>query len=90
MSQPRNDPSLSAVERALAGLAPSAGALNRDALMFAAGRRSARRGWAWPAATAGSALAAAALAAILLLRPAPPAEVRTVVVEVPQAPREEP
>jgi hypothetical protein len=87
MSQPPHDPDLTAVERALAGLAPSAGTLNRDALMFAAGRQSVRRGWAWPAVAAGSAFAAAVLAAFLLLRPP---TVQTVVVEVPQPPREEP
>jgi hypothetical protein len=85
MSQPRNDPSLSAVERALAGLAPSAGALNRDALMFAAGRASAPRGWGWPCA-AGATLAAAALAVLLFFRPAPEPVVRY--VPAPAAPQE--
>jgi hypothetical protein len=90
MSESTHDPELSAVERALAGLTPSAGAFDRDALMFAAGRRSVRRGWAWPGAAAGSALAAAVLAVILLLRPAPEPEVRFVVTEIERAPRETP
>jgi hypothetical protein len=83
MSQPTHDPALTALERALAGLAPSAEGLNRDALMFAAGRASARRGWAWPCAAATAGAAAVLLAALLLLRPNPPAEVRYVEVPVP-------
>ncbi len=90
MSQPTHDSDLTAVERALAGLTPSAGAFDRDALMFAAGRRSVRRGWAWPGAGAGAALAAAVLAAVLLFRPAPEPVVRVVVQEVERPPREVP
>jgi hypothetical protein len=86
MSEPTHEPELTGVERALAGLSPSAGGLNRDALMFAAGRASARRGWGWPCAAAGSTLAAAVLGALLLLRPAPDPVVRY--VSVPSAPRE--
>jgi hypothetical protein len=81
MSEPTHDPELTAVERALAGLAPSAGGLNRDALMFAAGQRSARRGWAWPSAAAGSALTAVVLGALLLFRPAPEPAVRVVFLQ---------
>jgi hypothetical protein len=76
MSQPTHDPELTAVERALAGLAPSAGALDRDGLMFAAGRRSARPGWAWRGAAVASTLAAAVLGALVLLRPEPEPVVR--------------
>src|SRR5690242_1894554 len=83
MSGPTNEPELTAVERALAGLTPAAGGLNRDALMFAAGRASARRGWGWPAAAGGSALAAAVLGAVLLFRPAPEPVVRYVWVTPP-------
>jgi hypothetical protein len=83
MSQPPHEPDLSAVERALAGLAPSAGAFNRDALLFAAGRQSVRRGWGWPCAAAASTLAAAALAALLFFRPAPAEVVRYVPTPVP-------
>ncbi len=83
MSEPTHNPELTAVERALAGLAPSASGLSRDALMFAAGQRSVRRGWAWPATAAGSALAAAVLGALLLLRPAPAPEVRIILRPIP-------
>ncbi len=88
MSESPNDPNLTGVERALAGLAPSLGRLNRDALLFAAGRRSVRRGWAWPCASAASALAATVLAAILIVRPEP--EVRDVVVHDASPPAEVP
>jgi hypothetical protein len=87
MSQSPHDPDLSAVERTLAGLAPTTGAFNRDALMFAAGRTSARRGWGWPCATAVSTVAAAAsVAALLLLRPAPIEVVHY--VPIPASPQE--
>jgi hypothetical protein len=87
MSQSPHDPDLTAVERALTGLAPSAGAFNRDVLMFAAGRTSARRGWGWLCATAVSTfVAAASLAALFLLRPAPVEVVRY--VPVPATPQE--
>src|SRR5262249_27071189 len=90
MSDPTHDPELTAVERAPAGLAPSPGALDRDAPMFAAGRRSVRRGWAWPGAAAAFALTAAALAALLVLRPSPEPAERVVYVEVPTPPRPAP
>ncbi|HKI38206.1 MAG TPA: hypothetical protein VKA46_40505 [Gemmataceae bacterium] len=83
MSEPTHDPDLTAVERALAAMAPSAGAFDRDALMFAAGQRSARRGWGWPCAAGGSTLAALALGALLLFRPAPQPAERVVFVPGP-------
>ena len=88
MSEPTHDPELTALERALAGLAPFAGQFNRDALMFAAGRQSVRRGWAWPGAAAGSALAAAVLGAVLLLCPARDPVERIIVKEVERSPRD--
>jgi hypothetical protein len=91
MSESTHDPDLSAVERSLAALTPSAGAFDRDALMFTAGRRSARRGWAWPGAAACSTLAAAVLAAVLIFRPAPEPVVRVEVVrEVERLPADAP
>jgi hypothetical protein len=51
-TQPRPD-DLTDLERHLAGCAPSADGLDADAMLFAAGRASARRGrLAWPALTA--------------------------------------
>ncbi len=85
---PRFDPeNVSALERALAGLAPSIAGLNRDRLMFAAGQSAARRRRRlWPVATGLMAAVAACLAVALLLRPGPAPEVRYVRVEVPAAP----
>ena len=47
----QNDAELSALERSLAACRPSADGLNADAMLFAAGRASARGGKAWPVAT---------------------------------------
>ena len=62
MSSETPDPQLTALARALAGLAPASGAIDRDRLMFQAGRHSARRrGSHW--LTLAFALAAVALGA---------------------------
>lgn len=62
MSEPNHDPALAAIAASLRDLMP-AGAINRDRVLFEAGRRSVRsRGW--PLATG----AFAALAAILGVR----------------------
>jgi hypothetical protein len=75
-----NDPALDALAGALRGLTPGAGRLDRDALMFRAGRASAPRRRAWPLATAASAAAALALGVLLWARPElPPRTVERVV-----------
>jgi hypothetical protein len=74
---------LSAVESALRGLAPHAGALDRDELLFRAGRASAPRRWPWVLAAAASAATAGALAVLLALRPEPPVVERVRYVERP-------
>ncbi len=56
---------------ALRQLQPSADTLNRDRLMFQAGRASAGRGWAWPLTTAGSCLLNLGLGLALLWQPTP-------------------
>jgi hypothetical protein len=66
-----NDPALDALAGALRGLAPRPVGLDRDRLMFQAGRASAPRGWAWPLATVASAAAAAVLGVLLWVRPEP-------------------
>ncbi len=66
------DPGLNEVAAALAGLRPSAPAIDRDRLLFNAGRASAPRPWFWRTTTAAGATAAAVLAAVLIFRPAPP------------------
>jgi len=78
-AEPPRDPELRAVEAALAGLIPAA-SVNRDRLLFEAGRRSAARGRAWPLATLGFAVLSAVLA---LYRPEPPARVVEHVTYVP-------
>jgi hypothetical protein len=71
MSEELREPDLAALEAALGALAPAAGGLNRDQLLFRAGQASVRRGWGWPCATGVMTGAAAVLGAILVLRPAP-------------------
>lgn len=79
-AEPPRDPELRAVEAALAGLVPAAPAVNRDRLLYEAGRRSAPRGRAWPLATLGF----AALSAVLALhRPEPAVRMVERVVYVP-------
>lgn len=82
MSEAGNDPGMKALEAGLAGLVPASG-LNRDQLMFQAGKQSAARpGWLWPGATAAMALIALGLGA-LALRPgaAPPGRIVYVAIK---------
>jgi len=61
----RLTPAEQELERALASLAPTAAGVDRDRLMFQAGRARGRRGrWLWPSASA--AVAAAVAAAVVL------------------------
>lgn len=91
-----DDPGLTEVEAALGSLSPSAGRLDRDRVMFEAGRASVRRspvrGVLWPSIAAGLALVALGEAAWLVGRPgADPRSVeRVVVVQDEPAPAEEP
>jgi hypothetical protein len=77
------DPELMALEASLRGLEPHA-QLSREAVLFAAGKASAGRGWLWPA-TAGLATAVAAILGWLLWQQSPSesveAQPRVVVVE---------
>jgi hypothetical protein len=88
MSEPIHDPELRALQTVLAGLTPAPDGINLGQLLFRAGQVSVpRRSAAWPWATAASALLAASLGAVLLLRPAPqPIEHIVVVREEPQTP----
>jgi hypothetical protein len=82
-------PDLTSLEAALASLVPRPARLDRDALFFRAGQRSAPRRWLWPCATAVSTLTAAVLGVLLALRPQPPVVERIVPVPTPEAsPRE--
>jgi hypothetical protein len=73
---------LNATEASLAALVPIPAALDRDRLMFQAGRAApAGFHWGWPAATGILAAVAAALALVMILRP--PVVTETVVVRSP-------
>lgn len=72
MSDETHEPELIAMETGLRSLTPRAAAIDRDRLLFLAGRTSARRKVAaWRTWAVGSTLAAAALALALCSRPAP-------------------
>jgi hypothetical protein len=86
MPERPHDAELTGLEAVLLTLKPAAAGIERDRLMFEAGRRSARRGRLWPCAAVALALVSAALGAALAMRPAPPAVVRVVFVERPAAP----
>jgi len=73
MSEMQSNDELAAVEEALAQLTPSTSGVNRDRLMFQAGRRSARRArWSWPLAAAATALVGVILGLQLAPRPDAP------------------
>jgi hypothetical protein len=85
---------LTPFSQALARVAPHPGQLDRDALLFAAGRAAGRRGRLWPALSAALALTCAGLGAVVLFRPPQTVEVvRVVYLPAPQpapAPAEQP
>jgi hypothetical protein len=82
-----NEPTdLNTFEHHLAEVAPHPGGLDRDSLLFAAGKAAGGRGRFWPLLSAALALVSAGLATTLLLRPPRVVEVErvvTVTVEVP-------
>jgi hypothetical protein len=82
MSQPPLSDDLRRLEGRLKGLTPAA-ALDRDRLLFEAGRASARRGWVWPLTAAAAGLAAVVLGALLLVQVGRPAAERVVYVPIP-------
>jgi hypothetical protein len=72
MSSETHDPELASLAAGLAKLAPSAGRLDRDQLLFRAGQTSAgQRGWLWPGVAAFLAFAVGAVGLSDLLRSAP-------------------
>jgi hypothetical protein len=82
MSERPEERELTALESALRDLRPKPEALDRAVLMYRAGRASAR-GWAWPAATAHSTLAAILLGMAWWVRPEPAVVERIVYVTAP-------
>ena len=70
MSEPSEGVNLNDLESALRELRPRPETLDREALMYRAGRASAR-GWGWPLATLVSSALALGLSIALSIRPAP-------------------
>jgi len=87
MSHVPSDPEVTAIESALRALVPSRSVLDRDQLMFRAGRVAARSRfvarWAWPSIAATLAIVAAGEGALLARRPGHHVVERLVIVEVP-------
>lgn len=81
---------LNEIERALTALSPAAPRLDRDALMYEAGRGSWRRRWLWPAAACGFAVLAAGLGVRLATRTPDIVERVVVVREQPDSNAAEP
>jgi hypothetical protein len=84
MSERSEELELTALASALRDLRPSPETLDRAALMYRAGRASAR-GWGWPLATVAAGTLATVLGVLLLLRPAPPVVERIVYLPATQA-----
>jgi hypothetical protein len=84
MSEEQLDPQLTALEQLLGRLQPAA-QLDRDRVMYQAGKAEPRLRWLWPASSAVSALAAAVLGILLwrqsLVPPVPEPAPRVIVVE---------
>ena len=80
-----NHPELAAIESALFSLAPAPASVDRDRLMFFAGRASGRRGrWLW--CGSGAAVAAAIAVVVFFAGILPTSEVNMQVVYLPIAP----
>jgi hypothetical protein len=91
MPEPTDRPEVSDLENALCSLRPRAD-LDREAILYRAGRASVRGSWAWPLVACTSTALAAVLGVLLLARPAAPPGERVVerIVYVPTPPRQEP
>ena len=76
------DPRLNDVAAALTALAPRPPALDRDRILFDAGRASAPRPWFWRMTAATTTSCAIVLAAVLIFRPIPVPVDRVVYVQV--------
>jgi hypothetical protein len=84
MSQDKVNPDLEAVEAAVGSLRPAPSGIDRDRLMYLAGRAAGgdgshharrRAGWFWPCATAASLLAAVTFAGMWLSRGEPEVQI---------------
>jgi hypothetical protein len=88
MSENLGDPGLTQLATALSALAPRPAVLDRDRLMFAAGRRSARCSRLWPCVSALLAVLSVGLGTALVLRPEPRVVYVTPPAPPPPAPAE--
>jgi hypothetical protein len=90
MSEPTDRPEVNDLENALCSLRPRAD-LDREAVLYRAGRASARGTWAWPLVACASTTLAVVLGVLLLTRPAAQPLERVVerIVYVPAPPRQE-
>jgi hypothetical protein len=92
MPEHAHDPEMTDLEGALGALRPAAARLDRDRLMFEAGRRSAAAPahfrWAWPAVAASLAAVSLGQAAALNRRSEPTVVERIIFVPRPAAPAE--
>jgi hypothetical protein len=89
MSERPEELELIALASALRDLRPSPETFDRAALMYRAGRASAR-GWGWPLATVATGMLATVLGVLLLLHPTPPVVERVVYLPAPAAQPERP
>jgi hypothetical protein len=87
MSRVPGEPEMTDIESALRALAPVPSRLDRDRLMFEAGRlargRTGRERWLWPSVAATLALVVAGESVVLASRPAPRVVERLVVIGEP-------
>lgn len=79
MSESAHDPQLNALEAALTALQPSPPTLDRDRLLFQAGKMSVKPNWGWPALALTSTLTALVLGVLLAI----PSEPRVQYVYLP-------
>jgi hypothetical protein len=87
MSDETRPARLSGLEESLAALRPTPAGIDRDQLMYEAGRKAGtRRGWYWPAATAALLLTTIVLSGVLFFRPVPERLVPVVIHDLPTAP----
>jgi hypothetical protein len=84
------DPELDALTAALGGLSPATPALNRDRLIYEAGRRAASPRRVWPIATGVLAILSVGLGARLATTSVPAPLVEYVYVSPPPAPESHP
>jgi hypothetical protein len=82
MSHENIDPKLLALESALASLAPAPGRLDRDQMLFRAGRATSRTRLVWPCTSVALAALVAGMGMLLALRPDAAPTVRIVYVPV--------